>query len=170
MATPQKTSEAAPAPAAMPRAYDKQRLEEAEHNQGPRLVLTLPGSETVPEGAQDVNRWSVVGPELHLGQHIELQNDDRSWFCLCRVEFILGGRGVGLRELRLRYLVPPQLSEREAEPPVGNGTWHIHYLGSHRKWAIIHPNGSVRAEGIASETEARNRCIQQEQNSGVYRR
>jgi len=153
-----------------PRPYDIARIAEAEISQGTRLLLTLPDAEQISEGEQDVERWVTVGPKLNMGTHVEITNDRRTWWVLARVETIAGGRGVGLKGLSLRFIVPPQISDRDGGEEKATGAWHFRYSGPFKKFEIVAPNGQVRLDGINKESEARLRCAEMERNSGVFRR
>ena len=54
-----------------PTIIPRERLEEKEPSTGRILMkLTLEGEQTIAEGQQSIHQWSVVGPELVLGQWI----------------------------------------------------------------------------------------------------
>lgn len=153
------------------RPYDEARITEAEISQGTRLLVTLPDGESVPEGKQDVSRWLTIGLKLYMGTHLEITNDFRTWWVLARVETIAGGRGIGLKALSLRFIVEPQISDREGEQDEeATGSWHYRYSGQFKKFEILAPNGTVRADRIDTEVEAKRRCSEMERNSGVFRR
>jgi len=159
------------APASPPkRPYDERRLQLASISQGEIMSLTLPDAEEITEGLQDCERFLIVGPKLFMGQWLEVSNDAGSYYALMRVEFVHGGRGQGLTALSLRFIAPPSRSDRTAETPSATGQFYVFWGGNFRKFCVIAPNGMIRAEGITTQAEARNRCNELQNNAGVFRK
>jgi hypothetical protein len=121
-------------------------------------------------GEQDVERWAPVGPKLKMRTWVEITNDRRTWWVLARVETIAGGRDLGLKGLSLRFIVPPQISDRDGGQETATGSWHFRYSGPFKRFEIVAPNGQVRLDGINTESAARLRCAEMERIAGVFRR
>jgi hypothetical protein len=128
------------------------------------MNITLPENETVEEGEQEVRRWEQIGTRFGMNQWLQITNDAGSMWRLMRVERIHVSPGSGLRALVLRDVVPPKFIDLANEPVVATGEWYVRYGGTHRRWMVITPAGTVRRDGINSEAEARTVCHRESGN------
>jgi hypothetical protein len=142
------------------KAIPEGRMTPAAYVHGELLHLTLEGDARIEEGAQDLKKFSLIGPRMGPLQWIEVVNDAGSMWRLMRVARIHGHAGTGLRGLWLEDVVPPKFTNFADEPAVPTGDWYIRFGGAHRKWMVITPGGVVNRQGINTEGEARTICNQ----------
>jgi hypothetical protein len=136
-------------------AISRDRMRELSHDVGMPMSITLEGSDTIEEGAQDVRRWEHIGPKLSIGQWLRISNDAETFYRFCEVLKVHGSPGTGLRALVLRDLFPPKFVDKENEMPAATGDYYVRWGGLNKKWQVIRPNGTVRLEGFNTESEAK---------------
>lgn len=155
-----------PPPTLLVRAIEVQRVTVAAETQGEKLLLTLPGEETVNEGVQDPRRFVNVAAKLSMGQWLEISNDAGNFWALMRVTSRHGGRGASLRGLSLQNIVQPMVADKVLEEPIPTEEWYVGFFGMHRKWCVITPKGKFFREGLNTESQARTILDHEAKNRG----
>jgi hypothetical protein len=137
------------------RPIERERITDCSFALGEMQLVTLPGEMTIEPGQQNPVLWDSIAGKLRMHQWVQVSNDAGSFWRVMRVERIHGGSGQGLRLLILKDVVPPQFIDLANEPIVSTGDWEVRHGGPHRRWMVIRPNGTIRAEGLNTEQEAR---------------